>query len=81
MKLTVGGVPLKGSDLRTLLSLRSTNFSVSCANGTVTVSTKGYGHGVGMSQYGAKLLAEEGKIYRDILSTYYKGINFGKISK
>lgn len=81
MKLTVGGVSLKGSDLRTLLSLRSTNFSVSFANDAVTVSTKGYGHGVGMSQYGAKILAEEGKIYRDILSTYYKGVNFGKISK
>lgn len=81
MSLNVGGVSLKGSDFRNLLALRSTNFSISVANDTVTIETRGYGHGVGLSQYGAKILAEEGKGYRDILSWYYKGVTFGKISK
>lgn len=81
MKLNVGGVSLKGSDFRNLLSLRSTNFSLSCANNTVSIETRGYGHGVGLSQYGAKILAEEGKLYTEILSWYYKGVSFGKISK
>lgn len=81
MKLNAGGVSLKGSDFRNALALRSTNFSLSFANDTVTIETRGYGHGVGLSQYGAKILAEEGKSYADILSWYYKGVTFGKISK
>lgn len=81
MKLNVGGVLLKGSDFRNALSLRSTNFSVKCENDIVSIETRGYGHGVGLSQYGAKLLAEEGKSYSEILSRYYKGVTFGKISK
>ncbi len=81
MKLTAGGVSMKGSDFRILFSLRSTNFSLKFADNTVTIETRGYGHGVGLSQYGAKILAEEGKNYSDILSWYYKGVTFGKISK
>ena len=46
-----------------------------------TLKAGRYGHGVGMSQYGAKVLADEGKTYSEILSWYYKDISFGKISK
>lgn len=80
MKLTVGGVELKGSDVRMLYGLRSTNFSVKCTKDKISFETRGYGHGVGMSQYGAQILAQEGKNYRDILTWYYKGVSFGKIS-
>ena len=80
IKLSVGGVSVKGSDVRMLYGLRSTNFSVKCTKDKVTFETRGYGHGVGMSQYGAQILAEEGKNYRDILTWYYKGVSFGKIS-
>lgn len=80
MTLRVGGVALKGTELRMLYGLRSTNFSAKCTKDSVTFETRGYGHGVGMSQYGARLLAEEGKNYRDILNWYYKGVTFGKIA-
>ena len=81
MTLTVGGVSIKGTALRSLFSLRSTNFSVKCTSDTITFETRGYGHCVGLSQYGAKCLAEDGKDYREILSWYYKGVDFGKITK
>lgn len=81
MTLKVGGVPLKGTALRSNLGLRSTNFSVTATKDEVTFETRGYGHGVGMSQYGAKGLADNGKNYQEILTHYYKGVNFGKISK
>ncbi len=81
MTLKVGGVALKGTALRSSFGLRSTNFSVSATKDTITFETRGYGHGVGMSQYGAKGLADAGKNYHDILAHYYKGVSFGKISK
>ena len=71
--LTVGGVEVKGSELRTILGLRSACFTISFAGDTVTFSVTGYGHGVGMSQYGANVLAADGMDYRDILAWYYTG--------
>ncbi|MEG0614241.1 MAG: stage II sporulation protein D, partial [Oscillospiraceae bacterium] len=60
--LTVGGKALTGAEFRTTFSLRSANFTAAFADGNFTVSTSGYGHGVGLSQYGANALANEGKI-------------------
>lgn len=77
--LKVGGVATTGSIIRSLCGLSSTNFTVSASPGAIVFETKGYGHGVGMSQYGARALAEQGKTYREILSWYYKDIEFGKI--
>ena len=71
--LTVGGVVIKGSELRTILGLRSACFTISFAGDTVTFSVTGYGHGVGMSQYGANVLAADGMDYREILAWYYTG--------
>ena len=70
----VGGVTVSGQDLRTLFSLRSTSFTVSAGAEGVTFSVTGYGHGVGMSQYGANALAKEGKSYEEILKWYYTGV-------
>ena len=70
----MGGVNIKGTELRTIFSLRSTNVELTQNNGNVTMSVKGYGHGVGMSQYGANYLASQGKNYEEILNTYYTGI-------
>lgn len=70
-EITVGGVAISGSRLRTILGLRSTCFTMSFEGDTVTFSVTGYGHGVGMSQYGANVLAGDGKDYREILSWYY----------
>ena len=75
--VTVGGVAVKGSELRTLFSLRSANFTVAAGSEGITFSVTGYGHGVGMSQYGANTLAKEGKGYQEILKWYYTGVEIG----
>ncbi len=71
--LQVGGITVTGGQLRSLLGLRSANFTISFTDDTVEFSVTGYGHGVGMSQYGANVLAQEGKTYREILTYYYTG--------
>lgn len=73
-RLTVGGVELTGGQLRKLLDLRSACFTVSVKGGEVTFHVTGYGHGVGMSQYGANELAGQGKDFRQILQWYYTGV-------
>ncbi len=70
--ITINGKTFTGIEVRTLLSLRSTDFEISKDDDTVKITTKGYGHGVGMSQYGANALANSGKNYRDILTYYYQ---------
>ena len=73
----VGGVPLRGSELRGMFQLRSSNFTVFAGAEGVTFSVTGYGHGVGLSQYGANALARRGLSYQDILKWYYSGIEVG----
>ena len=70
----MGGTAVSGTTLRTALDLRSTNFDVSYADGVFTFAVTGYGHGVGMSQYGANALAKEGKTWREIVAWYYTGV-------
>lgn len=72
--MSVGGVTVKGTALRTLFGLRSASFTVEAEGDQVVFSVTGYGHGVGMSQYGANALAKEGKSYLDILTHYYTGV-------
>ena len=69
----VGGVTVKGGEVRTLLGLRSACFSVSVSGEDMTFHVTGYGHGVGMSQYGANAMARQGKSFQDILTWYYTG--------
>ena len=64
---------LTGQQLRTLLGLRSASFTVEYQKGVFTLTVLGYGHGVGLSQYGAQYLAQHGKDYRTILAHYYPG--------
>ena len=73
-RVKVGGVELTGGQVRKLLGLRSACFSVSAEADRLMFETTGYGHGVGMSQYGANALAKQGKDFRDILSWYYTGV-------
>lgn len=72
--LSVGGVTAKGSALRSALGLRSACFTWEVQEGEVVFFVTGYGHGVGMSQYGANAMAEEGADYREILTHYYTGV-------
>ncbi len=69
--LYVGGIPVSGTEFRSILSLRSACFTLSFVDDRIIFSVSGYGHGVGMSQYGANLLAKKGMTYREILTWYY----------
>ncbi len=71
--MVIGGVAFKGILLRQKLGLRSTAFSVAAVGDTIYISTKGFGHRVGMSQYGAEAMAVTGSVYQEILSHYYPG--------
>ncbi len=72
-EITIGKKTFKGSEVRTLFGLRSACFKIDIQNNTVFFEVLGYGHGVGMSQYGANELAKKGQSYRDILLHYYTG--------
>lgn len=75
--LDVGGITVKGTELRSILGLRSASFSVETAEDQITFRVTGYGHGVGMSQYGANALAQQGKTWQEILTWYYTGVEIG----
>ena len=69
----VGGVVCAGTFLRSKLGLRSTAFTVAADSDGVTITTRGFGHRVGMSQYGADAMAMDGSSYEEILAHYYPG--------
>ncbi|MBE6688084.1 MAG: stage II sporulation protein D [Ruminococcaceae bacterium] len=71
----IGGnnVTVPGTEVRKIFSLRSCTFDVTIDENNVVFDVSGYGHGVGMSQYGAKIMAESGIAYSDILKHYYSG--------
>lgn len=73
-ELTVGGITVSGGAARTLFGLRSACFEVTEKDGVFTFSVTGYGHGVGMSQYGANAMAKEGSDWEEIIGHYYTGI-------
>ena len=70
---------LSGEEFRHKLGLRSTNFDITYAANSITISGIGYGHGIGMSQHGAKYLAEHGETYEEILGHYYRGARLLKL--
>ncbi|MBQ9250428.1 MAG: stage II sporulation protein D [Oscillospiraceae bacterium] len=72
-ELTLGGHPFRGTELRSLFSLRSTAFTLEYTDGHFVFTVTGSGHGVGMSQYGANVMAAQGADYREILAHYYPG--------
>ncbi|MDD3347448.1 stage II sporulation protein D [Oscillibacter sp.] len=76
-KVTVGGVTVKGGTLRSILGLRSACFEWEVQDGKLVFYVTGYGHGVGMSQYGANEMAAEGADYLEILTHYYTGVTVG----
>lgn len=67
----IGGVSISGTELRSILGLRSTDIELQVGEDSIRVTTYGYGHRVGMSQYGAKAMAEHGSGYEEILTHYY----------
>ncbi len=75
VSIKVGDKTFLGVDIRNLLGLRSTDFDMSVSGDMVTFTTRGYGHAVGLSQYGANGMAKSGYGYIDILKHYYTGVN------
>lgn len=70
----IGGITLKGSEIRSALELKSSVFTVIYKNGKFIFTTDGYGHGVGLSQAGAQYMAKLGFSYKDIIYHYYNGV-------
>lgn len=79
-EIQIGGKTFTGRDIRETLGLPSADFTLAIENGKLTAYTKGYGHGVGMSQYGANGMAKEGYTYKEILTHFYPGTELTKKS-
>lgn len=77
----IGDTYVSGKTIRELLALRSTYFTIYKKNDKIIFTTQGYGHGVGMSQYGAQFMAESGKGYEEILKHYYYNITLDGMYK
>lgn len=73
-EITVGGKRLRATEFRLLYGLNSTDITFIFGKDTITMKTKGFGHGVGMSQSGANYMAKQGYSYKDILLHYYRGV-------
>ena len=78
-KIKINGKELTGSYVCSKLSLKSTYFEIIKEDNKIIIKNKGYGHGVGMSQYGAQGMAKEGYSYKEILKHYYTNIEIKKI--
>ena len=77
--IVIGGITYTGTQLRQLLGLNSTAFTIWAESGGITVQTRGKGHRVGMSQYGANAMALSGSDYTEILAHYYQGTRIDKL--
>lgn len=78
-KIKLGNTSISGADFRNMFNLNSSNFKIIVTSKDVQIDCLGYGHGVGMSQWGAEVMAKNGKKFEQILSHYYYGINIEKI--
>lgn len=78
-ELKIGNAIVKGIEFRELFSLNSTNFKFDFTKDKVRINCTGYGHGVGMSQWGANVMAKSGSTYDEILKHYYSGVEVEKI--
>jgi stage II sporulation protein D len=78
--IQIGNKSFSGIDIRWAMGLKSANFSVKADSSSVIFNVKGYGHGLGMSQWGAREMAKTGSTYDVILKHYYQGVEIMKIS-
>ena len=79
VNVEINGITYSGINIRSLLGLRSTDFNIEKTDTGINFITRGYGHGVGMSQYGANGMANHGSNYRDILLHYYTGVSISSL--
>ncbi|UOQ45363.1 stage II sporulation protein D [Halobacillus salinarum] len=79
--VTIGGKSFSGREIRETFNLRSSDFTLQQKGNHIIFTTKGYGHGVGMSQYGANGMAKAGKDYKEIIHHYYQETKISPLSK
>ena len=77
-KIKINNLLFNGSEIVSKLNLKSNHFNIKEENNSINITTKGYGHGVGMSQYGAQAMALKGSDYKEILYHYYQGVDLKK---
>lgn len=77
--LVINSKTKNASEVVSSLGLRSSYFSITKMDNIIKIETKGYGHGVGMSQYGAEAMSRLGYTYQDIIKYYYQGVKIKKI--
>lgn len=80
-KISIGGKEFTGREFREKLNLNSSSFTMELRGNQVFITTKGYGHGVGMSQWGANGMAKNGKNAEQIVKYFYQGINLQEYSR
>ena len=78
LSININGISFKGREFQKKLGLRSNDFTIEESN-NILITTKGFGHGVGMSQYGANALAKRNKKYQEIIKYYYQGTEIKKL--
>ena len=78
-EIQINGKLFLASDVTKALGLRSSFFEITKNDNQIIIHTKGFGHGVGMSQYGAYGMAKNGSNYQEILKYYYQGVDIKKI--
>lgn len=76
--IKINNVEFTGNKISSIFNLRSSSFQIKQNNDTINITTTGFGHGVGMSQYGAQGMAIEGYKYNEILKHYYSGVKIKK---
>ncbi len=79
LEILIGNINFSGTQIRNIFKLKSNTFDIKYSENNFIFTTKGYGHGVGMSQYGANSLAYQGKSYNDIINHYYKNTEIKSI--
>lgn len=77
--ITIDTITFSGREIREKLNLRSSSFTIDKKGNVYYITTKGYGHGIGMSQYGAQAMAKKGYTYQEIISHYYQGVKIEKM--
>lgn len=81
LEIQIGNKVLTGSEVRGVFGLKSSNLTIKQQSDQVIFTTKGYGHGVGMSQYGANFMAKAGSNYIEILKHYYQQVEITKYNE
>ncbi|MGL4656691.1 MAG: stage II sporulation protein D [Sarcina sp.] len=79
-KIKLGNVTIKGTEFRSMFGIKSANFELEFGE-DIDINCKGFGHGVGLSQWGANAMAKDGENYKEIIKHYYTGVEITNLKK